>query len=285
MRVKKQKRHRKVVRFYTACFGFREPFKVLCDGTFVHHLLAHRLTPADDSLSRLLGARVLLFTTRCIVEELKSLGESHTEALQAAHQLVTARCDHERRVGGPACVEAVVGEDNTEHFFVATQDGDLRKKFREVPGVPVIYGLRNSLFLEQPSTHQREYVKSTEEKRLHMGELEYKKLHKRELKDISENHTTDLSSEHDDSGNVVVKTQATRNTYTARRSHGVADKSKFKRKKAKGPNPLSRKKKKERENSSIAQNQDGEAGGATKRKRLRKRKRAHKDCKLGERAS
>lgn len=64
MRVKKQKRHRKVVRFFSACFGFREPFKVLCDGTFVHHLLIHHLTPADDALSRLLGGRALLFTTR-----------------------------------------------------------------------------------------------------------------------------------------------------------------------------------------------------------------------------
>jgi U3 small nucleolar RNA-associated protein 23 len=66
MRVKKQKRHRKVVRFYSACFGFREPYKVLLDGTLVHHLLSHGLSPADDALSRLLGARCLLFTTKWV---------------------------------------------------------------------------------------------------------------------------------------------------------------------------------------------------------------------------
>lgn len=63
MKVKKQKRHRKIVRFYTACCGFRPPLKVLCDGTFVHHLLVNRITPADDALSNLLGAPVKLFTT------------------------------------------------------------------------------------------------------------------------------------------------------------------------------------------------------------------------------
>ena len=64
MRVKKQKRHRKAVRFYAACFGFREPFKVLCDGTFVHHLLLNKITPADTALANALGAPVKIFTTR-----------------------------------------------------------------------------------------------------------------------------------------------------------------------------------------------------------------------------
>lgn len=67
MRVKKQKRHRKVVRFYSACFGFREPFKVLCDGTFIHHLLLHRLLPAADAVARVLGADVTLFSSRFLV--------------------------------------------------------------------------------------------------------------------------------------------------------------------------------------------------------------------------
>lgn len=272
MRVKKQKRHRKVVRFFSACFGFREPFKVLCDGTFVHHLLLHRLTPADDALSRLLGGRVLLFTTRCIIEELKSLGESHSESLEAAQQLITARCDHERRVNAAACIESFIGQGNSEHFFVATQDADIRKNFREVPGVPVIYGLKNSLFIEQPSALQREYVKSAEEERLHASELEYRKLLKRELKDGSAN----------DSGNEVLEeSQLKRKISSAKRMLGVAEKSKFKRKKAKGPNPLSCKKKR-KDDSSVQQNEDGQAGGAKKRKRTRKRKRTHENKKLGE---
>ncbi|XP_042462152.1 rRNA-processing protein UTP23 homolog isoform X5 [Zingiber officinale] len=131
MRVKKQKRHRKVVRFYSACFGFREPYKVLCDGTFIHHLLLHRLIPINDALARLLGTRIIPFTTRCIIGELRSLGESHREALEAAQQLMIARCDHEKRINAMDCIESVVGEANSEHFFVATQDADMRKKFQK----------------------------------------------------------------------------------------------------------------------------------------------------------
>nr|AFK41978.1 unknown [Medicago truncatula] len=81
MKVKKQKRHRKSLTFYTACFGFRKPYKVLCDGTFVHHLVVNRITPADTALANILSATVKLYTTRCVLVELKRLGKSYSEAL------------------------------------------------------------------------------------------------------------------------------------------------------------------------------------------------------------
>ena len=42
------------------------------------------------------------------------------------------RCDHENRVSAEKCVDSIIGGSNTEHFFVATQDADIGKKFREV---------------------------------------------------------------------------------------------------------------------------------------------------------
>jgi len=35
-------------------------------------------------------------------------------------------------VGADACIKEAVGENNSEHFFVASQDTDLRKKLQEV---------------------------------------------------------------------------------------------------------------------------------------------------------
>ncbi|KAJ3672254.1 hypothetical protein LUZ60_006975 [Juncus effusus] len=264
MRVKKQKRHRKVVRFYSACFGFREPYKVLLDGTIVHHLLSNDLSPADDALARLLGARCLLFTTKCIIAELKSLGPSYSETLDAAKQLMTARCEHEKRVSGVNCIQSVIGETNSEHFFVGTQDSELRRKFREVPGVPVIYGLKNALFIEQPSTDQREFAKSAEEKRLHVNESELVKFFKKNPKESSNDGDSDGGEE-----------KEVKAVLSALKGGGAVDKSKFKRKKAKGPNPLSCKKKKPKTETPAAKNQTQEAkeGGDAKTKRTRKRKR------------
>ncbi|KAF8411839.1 hypothetical protein HHK36_004398 [Tetracentron sinense] len=292
MRLKKQKRHRKSVRFYTACFGFREPFKVLCDGTFVHHLLVNRITSANDSLSNLLGAPAKLFTTRCVLGELKSLGESYGESLQAARNLATARCDHEKRRSAVGCITGVIGENNPEHFFVATQDTDLRNKFQEVvsgsenefkeieiPGVPVIFGLRNSLFLEPPSAIQRQYVKSTEEERLHMTESEYKMLQKREINKLANQEASNSTDAHEGLGNQTVMAQPKINA--ARKTMGVMDEVQFKRKKAKGPNPLSCKKKKSHGSPSLLPNLVCKDGDDASKKRNRKRK-SRKSIKLSE---
>ncbi|XP_059649245.1 uncharacterized protein LOC132295140 [Cornus florida] len=283
MRLKKQKRHRKSVRFYTACFGFREPFKVLCDGTFVHHLLVNRITPADTALTNILSAEVKIFTTRCVLAELNSLGDSYSESLKAARKLMIARCDHERRKSAVACIMEVIGEINTEHFFVATQDADLRKKFQEVPGVPVIFGLRNALFLEPPSAFQQRFVKCAEEERSHMTELEYEMLKMKKKKRLA---TADAGDSFDANEDVVDQSLGTQvvKANTARKTIAVKDKVQFKRKKAKGPNPLSCKKKKSHGNPNPFPGKESGDSDGTVRSRSRKRKRPRKGKKLAEAA-
>ncbi|XP_058097749.1 uncharacterized protein LOC131242850 isoform X2 [Magnolia sinica] len=255
MRLKKKKNQRKSVRFYRACFGFREPFKILCDGTFIHHLLRHSIPLSQ--LSKLLSSSTKVFVTKCIVGELRSLGDSHSDSVKTACTLLTARCDHERRRKSAAsCIESVIGGNNSEHFFVATQDTDLRMKLKEIPGVPVIYGLKNSLFLEPPSDRQRQFVTSTEEERLHISEPEYNMLKKR----VGIQVTTESSDSGESFENETVIKQAVTKTNNTGRMLGVADTCKFKRKKAK----------------------DGEVSSASKRKRNRKRKKGQMERKLAE---
>ncbi|KAK6256180.1 hypothetical protein SCA6_017485 [Theobroma cacao] len=252
MRFKKQKRHRKTVRFFSVCFGFRQPFKVLCDGTFVHHLLHNDLIPADKALSNCLSAPVKLFTTSCVQAELKTLGASQSASFQAARKLAIARCDHEKRVSADACIA-------------------------EVPKVPLIFGLRNALFLEPPSKFQREFAQSSEEKRLHMTDKEYKALEKRTTS-ILANADVEDSSDEEGLGyhSPGLLPHNTRNY--AGKERDIKDRVRFKRKKAKGPNPLSVKKKKSHENTSLASGKeakgdDGNAQSKRKRKRSRRGKR------------
>ncbi|OMO85570.1 hypothetical protein CCACVL1_10096 [Corchorus capsularis] len=274
MRFKKQKNHRKTVRFFSVCFGFRKPFKVLCDGTFVHHLLQNNLTPADKVIANCLSAPVTLFTTSCVVRELNSLGASQSASYRAARQITIARCDHEKRIKADACIEEVIGEQNSEHFFVATQDADLRKKLQQIPNVPLIFGLRNALFLEKPSKFQREYVKLSEEKRLHMTEKENKALAKR-IGSISAKVDAGDSSDEEGLGHHSPGLQPhnTRNYPVINRD--VKDRVRFKRKKAKGPNPLSVKKKKSQEKPNVAAGKEAKGDdddGQSKRKRKRTRR-------------
>ncbi|XP_050135155.1 uncharacterized protein LOC126611012 isoform X2 [Malus sylvestris] len=276
MRVKRQKRHRKSVRFYTACYGFRQPYKVLCDVTFVHHLVTNRITPADKAISNVLGAPVLLFTTKCALAELKQhgpmFGPSYSQSLEAANSLIIARCDHESPASAEDCILDLVGQSNSEHFFVATQHVDLRQKLFKIPGVPAIYALRTALLLESPSDAQCQFVKSSEEQRLHMTELEYKMLKKK--RNIPNFHEKDdPSSEEDGSGDQNLEAQVVTKGDTARKGLGVKDKVQFKRKRAKCPNPLSCKKKKMKNTDRhSAQRKDGDATLRSRKKRSRSRK-------------
>lgn len=278
MRVKKQKQNRKTVRFYKACFAFREPYKVLCDGTFIHHMLESRLGTVNEALSGLLGGHVKVFVTRCVIEELKKLGESFSGTVLATRRLTTARCNHESLKSATECLEAMVGADNPEHFFVATQDGGLRKKFRQVPGVPVVFVQKNYLLLEPPSEYQHQIARMTEAERMHMMEREFKLLEALEAKKAATQ--ADVTSAPEISGDEMPKKIESRDGSKSGNMLAVKDRPRFKRKKAKGPNPLSCKKKKNKvvypqttsNQCSLQESQGEKALGEKKRSRQRKRR-------------
>jgi hypothetical protein len=103
----------------------------------------------------------------------------------------------------------------------------------QVPGVPVIFALRNSLFLEPPSSFQRQFVKTSEEKRLHMTELECKMLQKRARTRSTDEEANGSSSEKEDVVDQNIGMQDLAKPQTARKGMDVKDKVQFKRKRAK----------------------------------------------------
>ncbi|CAH8347826.1 unnamed protein product [Eruca vesicaria subsp. sativa] len=272
MRVKRQKKNRRTVRFFTVCFGFRQPFKVLCDGTFVHHLVSKEITPADTVVSELLGGPVKLFTTRCVLAELQKLGKDYSESLEAAQMLSTATCEHDEAKPADECLSEVLGVKNSEHFFLGTQDYEFRKKLQQECIVPLLYGLNNSLQIDQPSDFQRETAKDSERKRLTMTDVEKKMLEKQTARILASSR-----------GEGVVEDEqweASR-VFSTRNGLGVKDRPQFKRNRAKGPNPLSCVKKKKANDtkrtlstskavpkSGGQEEKNGESGS---RKRTRKR--------------
>ncbi|KAH7315477.1 hypothetical protein KP509_21G051300 [Ceratopteris richardii] len=253
MRVKKQKINRRTIRFYKTCCGFREPFKVLCDGTFLHYLVAHKMSQPAEHLSRLLSGSCRPFTTRCVIAELKRLGAPFSQALSLAKGLDAAKCNHEPLKPAGDCLENLVGERNPEHFFVATQDVELRIKLRQVPAVGIILAQNNFLVLEPPSEKQRAVAYSDEAQRNRSNDKEFRIIEGRERKKeallVMQRSEGDAAAGTDENA----KSRGTGGLDTfnsglyanARRKKNivVADRPQFKKKRAKGPNPLSCKKK------------------------------------------
>ncbi|KAJ6356664.1 hypothetical protein OIU78_004713 [Salix suchowensis] len=65
----------------SACFGVRQPYKVLCDGTFLHHLIVNNIAPADTAISNILGGSVKLFTTRDMLDLRKLMKENRLKLM------------------------------------------------------------------------------------------------------------------------------------------------------------------------------------------------------------
>ncbi|CAI5522796.1 unnamed protein product [Closterium sp. Naga37s-1] len=153
MRVKRQREVRRHVRFYRTSCGFREPFKAVCDGTFLHHVTRLRLSPLATSLPKLLGFPTRVYITRCILAELQRLGDAFKDTRFAARQLEVARCSHEgdEAVTASECIQHLVAAGNHQHFFVASQDIEFKKLLKKVPAVPIISADGTSISLEPPS--------------------------------------------------------------------------------------------------------------------------------------
>ncbi|CAK7329170.1 unnamed protein product [Dovyalis caffra] len=103
----------------------------LMRGTFVHHVIVDNIAPADTAISNILGGSVKLFTTRCVLAELKRPGKSYDESLEAAKLLMMARCDHEKIKSAAGCILEIIREKIPDHFFVGSQETDMLKKFHE----------------------------------------------------------------------------------------------------------------------------------------------------------
>lgn len=239
---------------------------MLCDGNFVHHATKGQMGDMPTLLARVLGGEVKAMATRCVLAELRKLGDAFSGTIDAARCLGMAACEHEVALSATECIKAMIGDNNPEHFFVASQDIGLRGHIRKIPGGALIYVNRTAVVLEPPSEQQEQYAKLSEAERLHLSEREAKILKARILEDrhaAARRHSNgegELRKNNSEDGSLLGGNR--RSDASGTRSGGLMDdaegeegkhrrvktlaendKPTFKRKHAKGPNPLSVKKK------------------------------------------
>ncbi|KAI6652525.1 rRNA-processing protein UTP23-like [Oopsacas minuta] len=206
MKYKRKKQAKRILQLLRTTFHFHEPFQILIDGTFCQSALEHKIN-IRDQLSNYLSASVRLFTTKCAVNEINSLGEPFKGGLYIIKQYKYLKCNHDNKHMAAECFLGLVGEENKNRYMVATLDRSLKFKVREIPGTPILTLANNALVLEAPSLQTK--IKS--------DKIEYSKL-----------------CPSRDERNIIagLKAQLPKVSVTAKIN---------KRKIPKGPNPMSRK--------------------------------------------
>mmetsp|Transcript_58305 Transcript_58305/g.181113 ORF Transcript_58305/g.181113 Transcript_58305/m.181113 type:complete len:323 (+) Transcript_58305:40-1008(+) len=175
MRVKRQKNYRRITRFYRLAFDIQEPYHVLVDGTFLTHALQNKIH-VKDQLPKMLNGRVTPMVTPCVLAELRSLGERALGAAIIAKGYYRVKCGHEEAIGAAECIKEQIGERNDRKFMLASQDPQLIREMRQVPGMPLLRLNGQVPLLEDPSDASKEVASAGEKKKLKPSDWEKPRL-------------------------------------------------------------------------------------------------------------
>lgn len=132
--------------FFQHNTALQPPYQVLVDTNFLSHTVHHKL-PLLPTLMDTLYATCTPIITSCVMAELEKLGPKYRIALQMARDERWERleCDHKGTYADDCIVDRVV---KNRVYLVATNDRDLKRRVRKVPGVPILSVARGKYVIE-----------------------------------------------------------------------------------------------------------------------------------------
>lgn len=214
MRQKRAKAYKKQMTVYTHTFKFREPFQTVVDDELVLNCEKAQFD-IQKGLDRTIQGETKPMITQCCMQALYD--SKNQRAIDVAKEFERRRCNHREPIDPKECIESVVNIEgqNKHRYIIASQNYDLRKALRKVPGIPIVFMNRSVMVMEPLSEATARFSDEFERRKLTAGLNDAKKAGKlpKPAKEPQQAETTE------------------------------AEKSK-KRKGPKQPNPLSIKKKK-----------------------------------------
>ncbi|KAI1339001.1 Fcf1-domain-containing protein [Xylariaceae sp. FL0016] len=123
------------------------PYSVLVDTNFLSHTVQRKL-PLLESLMDCLMAKCTPIITSCVMAELEKLGPKYRIALKIARDERWQRmqCDHSGTYADDCIVDRVM---KSRVYLVATNDKDLVRRLRKIPGVPIVNCARGKYVIER----------------------------------------------------------------------------------------------------------------------------------------
>ncbi|CAI5745751.1 unnamed protein product [Peronospora destructor] len=218
MRYLRAKGIRKALRQFHFLCGLKAPYKVLLDSNFIAMCIQMKVD-VHERVATYLQVKPYeceFYVPRAALEELQLLGESMKEAseLATSFQVEEIYDQSEKEDGKPVdvskAIQTIIGDKNDRKFVVCTQEVELRKALRLVPGVPLMYLNRSVLVFEEISHATLAIVRQKE------------KANRAKL-DVNEKRKLE-------------------HMQTGKSGERQAEKQRLQKKRAKGPNPLSVKK-------------------------------------------
>ncbi|KAK0516503.1 hypothetical protein JMJ35_001106 [Cladonia borealis] len=123
------------------------PYSVLVDTNFLSHTVQHKLELLPTMMD-CLYAKCIPIITDCVMAELEKLGQKYRIALRIARDERWERlqCDHKGVYADDCLVDRVMKH---KIYIVATNDRDLKRRIRKIPGVPIMSVARGKYVIER----------------------------------------------------------------------------------------------------------------------------------------
>ncbi|KAK2737130.1 rRNA-processing protein fcf1 [Myotisia sp. PD_48] len=123
------------------------PYSVLVDTNFLSHSIQHKLE-VIPSMMDCLFAKCIPIITDCVLAELEKLGQKYRLALRIAKdpRFERIKCDHKGTYADDCLVDRVIKH---RIYIVGTNDRDLKRRIRKIPGVPIMSVARSKYVIER----------------------------------------------------------------------------------------------------------------------------------------
>ncbi|KAK7550665.1 rRNA-processing protein FCF1 [Phyllosticta citricarpa] len=123
------------------------PYNVLVDTNFLSHTVQRKLELLPAMMD-CLYAKCTPIITSCVMAELEKLGTKYRIALRIARDERWERleCDHKGVYADDCIVDRV---QKHKVYIVATNDRDLKRRIRKIPGVPIMSVARGKYVIER----------------------------------------------------------------------------------------------------------------------------------------
>ncbi|KAI4499171.1 hypothetical protein M0802_005754 [Mischocyttarus mexicanus] len=123
------------------------PYHILIDTNFINFSVKNKLDIIENMME-CLYAKCIPYVTDCVLGELEKLGQKYKVALRIIKDPRFERlpCMHKGTYADDCLVNRV-----TQHkcYIVATNDKDLKRRIRKIPGVPIMYVSQHRYTIER----------------------------------------------------------------------------------------------------------------------------------------
>merc|ERR1712217_573166 len=133
--------------FFQYNTNLRPPYRIILDTNFLRMSIQYKLDVFKGSMDCLL-AKSIPCITDCVMGELEKMGQRHRLALRLAkdERFERLTCMHKGTYADDCICERV---EQHKCYIVATNDKDLKRRIRKVPGIPIMSCARGGYRIER----------------------------------------------------------------------------------------------------------------------------------------